>query len=1590
LPAIAQTPGIDQVVAVAPFLNGALPTRRPLDPSSTDWTVNPTFTNLDIDNTLVIEPNPANNNLYVGSRDGYIQFFDNNPATTQTTPFLDLRDRVGVVWDGGFLGLEFHPDYGKTGAIHENYVYVYYSARCGIVGPHPTKTGGWEIEGENAANPCKPQAEIPGNFGDSQSQYFFDTYLRLSRFEVNPLTGVADRDSEIIMLNIRLYNGSHRGGGIEFADDGYLWLTIGDQFRYETAQDITNTLEGGVLRLALDITENGDGTWTCPAGSHQPIRRMNEHSAENNIPGGVYEEISGNYYCIPDDNPWLDPTGNNYEEYATIGHRNPHRMTKDPLTGRLWSGEIGSSKREEINVIELGNNYGWPFREGLGAGVRNAPGSYLGVLTDPVLDFSRTEAQAIIGGYVYRGTRFPELYGKYLAGDYPTNKIYAITLDEATMTATKEQLTTFSPGGLGTWGQDNQGEILLGDVHTSNMSLYTLERIGEPVEDAPPLLSQVGAFDDLPGLDVADYFVPFNLAQPFWSDNAYKQRWIALPNNGDRNAADEQIVFSPDSNWQFPVGTVLMKHFEMPLDENDPSVRERLETRFLVNGDDGNWYGLTYRWLPDLSDAVLLTTDETRYYTIQTATGGTRQQPWLYPSRDQCVSCHTGDGGGPLGTRTHQLNSSIEYPDSGIVANQLLTWSHLDMFDVSLTQADVDSYLKAASLEDATASLELRSRSWLDSNCSYCHRPETGRAVFDARLTTPLENQSLINGIVADDFGIPGAHVITPGDPDSSIAWLRLAEVGGGNAMPPLAKALADQKAVEVIREWIERVDAQAVSYGAVYEYYETGQLSVLPDFNALTPTAVGISADFDISNRFRGDDFAFRFTAKLYAPQSGDYTFWTNSDDGSQLWINNQLVVDNDGLHGPTEVSGGINLAEGYHDIVVTMFERGGGEVLDVHWAGPGFAYTPVPAGNLFQEIPQPPVENLPPAIVGPGNIDLLEGETVNISLIGTDPDSASLYYSANNLPPGISLNGDTGYISGTVAAAATGSYDLVVGVSDGPGVASATAVWNVLAPVVIDQPVDQIAFAGDLITMQITTSSAGPLTFSATGLPGGLAIDSSSGEITGTVDAASAGNNAVTVYADNGTSVIDVSFNWAVYLPSPGDQDGDGIPDDYEFSYGLDPLVYDSDLDPDGDGVSSLDEYLNGTNPVVFDVGGVPLSFAVQIAAVNDDAEEGVVSGVVNSGSSDLEMIDDGEEQLVGLRFNGIPINTGAVIADAWVQFTVDEADSVATSLLIEGQAGPATNAFRSATPISGRPRTTASVSWEPAPWVNVGDAGSAQRTPNLAPVLMEIINDPAWSEGQSVALIVSGTGKRVADAHDGAGGVATAAVLHIDYLYPVTNTPPVVTVTTPADGTEVGNGYTVDLVATATDDQDGDMAADISWASSLDGLLGTGGNITVSLTLGTHTVTASVTDSGGESHSDAITVVVTPSVTNDGTVVIDIVPDDPWNWVDTATNDPLAVAVLSTSSASGDAVDFDSQLVDGTTVLFGPLGAQPVDPVGVTSDVDADGDLDKTFIFDSAETGILCEDETADLSAETYGGEAIHGSDLVEPTACPTCHP
>jgi len=186
-----------------------------------------------------------------------------------------------------------------------------------------------------------------------------------------------------------------------------------------------------------------------------------------------------------------------------------------------------------------------------------------------------------------------------------------------------------------------------------------------------------------------------------------------------------------------------------------------------------------------------------------------RTQTWYYPSRQDCLTCHTANAGFVLGVKTRQLNRDLTYP-SGVTENELRHWNRLGLFDTNLADADLKNFPKLAARDDATRSLADRARSYLDANCAHCHRPKGTVAYFDARYDTPLAQQNLIAGHVLIDERIDGARVIAPNDIWRSILYLRANTVEGFK-MPPLARNTIDEQGMELLRQWIESLPGPPV-----------------------------------------------------------------------------------------------------------------------------------------------------------------------------------------------------------------------------------------------------------------------------------------------------------------------------------------------------------------------------------------------------------------------------------------------------------------------------------------------------------------------------------------------------------------------------------------------------------------------------------------------------------------------------------------------------------------------------------------------------------------------------------------------------------
>jgi len=183
-----------------------------------------------------------------------------------------------------------------------------------------------------------------------------------------------------------------------------------------------------------------------------------------------------------------------------------------------------------------------------------------------------------------------------------------------------------------------------------------------------------------------------------------------------------------------------------------------------------------------------------------------------------------------------------------------------------------------------------------------------------------------------------------------------------------------------------------------------------------------------------------------------------------------------------------------------------------------------------------------------------------------------------------------------------------------------------------------------------------------------------------------------------------------------------------------------------------------------IVNDGNAETLILQSRVASSEDDAEE-LADGNVYPASSDLELILDKTEQTVGIRFTNLNIPENATITKAYIQFQVDEASADSAAFSIYGESTDNAPIFTAtAGNISDRMKTNASVTWSPAAWSTVGEAGAAQRTADLTAVVQEIVSETGWSSGNAMAFIFTGSGKRVAEAYD--GDAAGAPQLYVEY--------------------------------------------------------------------------------------------------------------------------------------------------------------------------------------------------------------------------------
>jgi hypothetical protein len=227
----------------------------------------------------------------------------------------------------------------------------------------------------------------------------------------------------------------------------------------------------------------------------------------------------------------------------------------------------------------------------------------------------------------------------------------------------------------------------------------------------------------------------------------------------------------------------------------------RVETRLLVRHEDGDWGGYSYEWDEAQKDAALLPSGKSK--ALGETAGG---RAWSFPSRSDCMRCHTTAAGRTLGLELGQLDGDFVYASTHRLANQITTLEHIGVLQAGKKPEEITEY--PAPFGDG--SLDARARAYLHANCAGCHRPAGGaaRAEIDLRFGVSLaETKTCGRAPLLDDLGIPEAKIVAPGSPETSILSRRI-HATDATRMPPRGRHLVDEKAAVLIDDWIRETVA--------------------------------------------------------------------------------------------------------------------------------------------------------------------------------------------------------------------------------------------------------------------------------------------------------------------------------------------------------------------------------------------------------------------------------------------------------------------------------------------------------------------------------------------------------------------------------------------------------------------------------------------------------------------------------------------------------------------------------------------------------------------------------------------------------------
>lgn len=572
--------------------------------------------------------------------------------------------------------------------------------------------------------------------------------------------------------------GGHNGGSIRFGLDGCLYISTGD----------------GSFAFPPDTLRSGqDLSSLC-----SKILRIDPRGKEG-----------GRNYIIPPENPFVNLDGARGEIYA-YGLRNPWKMSIDRQTGDLWVGDVGWELWELVYHVKKGDNFGWSIVEGPQP-VHTEGKMGPTPIVPATMEIPHTDGASITGGFVYRGKKYPELYGHYIFGDWETRRVWSAKVTPDGKLELKKDLID-PVVRIVDFGESADGELYLLD-HDDG-SIYTLVPNDVP-EDAPKFptkLSESGLYRAAAKHQVADGVLPFSINAEQWSDGATAERFVALPGDSAvRIRPKPRVVLGSQFSraTDFPKDTVLLKTLSM--------AGKRVETQML-HFDGRDWQAYSYEWNDGQTDAELVDrAGKSRALKIPDAQGGETTHTWRFAARAECIRCHNPWSEYALAFNPAQLNRDHNF--GKITDNQLRAYRYAGIVRDITDETDPNDPpgykepIRSPEIMPRLAQpyggddINLRARAYLHANCGHCHRFNGGGSSYLYLLhDLPLQDMRAVNvRPTQGTFGMHEPKVIAPGDPYRSILYFRMSKIGPGH-MPHLGAKVVDKMGLALIHDWIRQL----------------------------------------------------------------------------------------------------------------------------------------------------------------------------------------------------------------------------------------------------------------------------------------------------------------------------------------------------------------------------------------------------------------------------------------------------------------------------------------------------------------------------------------------------------------------------------------------------------------------------------------------------------------------------------------------------------------------------------------------------------------------------------------------------------------